>query len=54
MASVFEAMETSMWLIGGVTERVQTDNAACFSIHGRSKLLVEDVPKVVGNQLSFT
>lgn len=40
MASVFEAMETSMWLIGGVTERVQVDNAGCFSIRTPSKLLV--------------
>jgi transposase len=39
-ASVFEAMETSMWLIGGVSERIQTDNARCFITDANPKHLV--------------
>lgn len=32
-ASVFEALESSLISIGGVTERIQTDNAKCFIIN---------------------
>ena len=39
-SSVFEAIETSLWHIGGVTERVQTDNAKCFVVDPNPKHLV--------------
>ena len=39
-ASVFEAMETSFWLIDGVPGRVQTDNARCFILDPNPKHLV--------------
>lgn len=42
-ASVFEAMETSMWKIGGVTSRTQTDNARCFVTDPNPKHLVWNV-----------
>lgn len=39
-SSVFEAMETSLWQIGGVTERIQIDNAKCFITDADPKHIV--------------